>query len=516
MSRRERREAARRAAAPATAAPVAAPPEPPVPRAGLWLALAFLVPNLGALWCGFVYDDVPLIVDNERLHSLSRLGEVVTGGYWPDRAGLTLYRPATQGLQALLWAAGGGSPLPFHATNLLLGTAVVLLVHRLLLSLRVPARTAFLSSLLFALLPVHTEATTAVVGVSELLAAGFGVGALLLYRSGRRLAALGLYALAVFSKESGAAVAGLAFLLPFVEPGPRPAWKRLAVDAAGAGAVVGLALLARRLVAFGPDFIPPIDNPMSLVHPLQRSLTALWTQVLYVRQCLFPVVLSADYSYKQVPLVMGPDDARAWAGIALLVLAAWAFRYRPGARVPILLWAVPFLPAANLLMPVGTVMGERLAYLPSLGLCLGLCLLSAPLLLRLPRKAVVVGAIAVVFAARTAVRNLDWRSADSFYPKLAVTSPGSAKVWYFLGCWKAAREDDPGALAAYDEAIRIFQPYPEAWNNRAGTLLRLGRSDEAKESYRQAVRFDPGHKAAAASLQAMEAGIPFTAKRPRV
>ena len=515
MSRRERREAARRAAA-APAAPLAASSaEPPVRRAGLWLALAFLVPNLGALFCGFVYDDTPLVVENARLHSLSRLGEVVTGGYWPDRAGLTLYRPVTQALEALLWAAGGGTPLPFHLVNLLLGTAVVLLVHRLLLSLRVPAPTAFLASLLFALLPIHTEATTAIVGVSELLAAGLGIAALLAYRSGRRLAALALFALAVLSKESAAAIAGLALLLPFVEPGPRPPWKRLAVDAAGAGTVVALALVARRLVAFGPDFIPPIDNPMSLVHPLQRILTALWTQVLYLRQCLLPVVLSADYSYKEIPLVMGPDDARAWAGIALLGLAAWAFRYRPAARVPILLWAVPFLPAANLLMPVGTVMGERLAYLPSLGLCL----LAAPLLLRVPRKEVAITVIATIclaFSARTAVRNLDWRSADAFYPKLVATSPGSAKVWYFLGCWKAAREDDPGALAAYDEAIRIFQPYPEAWNNRAGTLLRLGRREEAKESYRQAVRFDPGHKAAAASLQAMEAGIPFTAKRPKV
>lgn len=512
MSRRERREAARRAAAAPAALPDVTPSEPPVPRAGLWLALAFLLPNLGALFCGFVYDDIPLIVENARLHSLSRLGEVLTGGYWPDRSGLTLYRPVTQGLESLLWALGGGTPLPFHLVNLLLGTAVVLLVHRLLVSLRVPSRTAFLASLLFALLPIHTEATTAIVGVSELLAAGLGVAALLSYRSGRRVAALALFALAVLSKESAAAIAGLALLLPFVEPGPRSPWKRLAVDAAGAGAVVALALVARRLVAFGPDFIPPIDNPMSLVHPLQRILTALWTQVLYLRQCLFPLVLSADYSYKEIPLVMGPDDARAWAGIALLGLAAWAFRYRPATRVPILLWAVPFLPAANLLMPVGTVMGERLAYLPSLGLCL----LVAPLLLRVPRKEVVVGAICLAFAARTAVRNLDWRSADTFYPKLVATSPGSAKVWYFLGCWKAAREDDPGALAAYDEAIRIFQPYPEAWNNRAGTLLRLGRKDEAKESYRQAVRFDPGHKAAAASLQAMEAGIPFTAKRPRV
>ena len=511
--RRERREAARRGAAPGAEAVVAvAPAEPPVARAALWLALAFLLPNLGALLCGFVYDDLPLIVRNDRLHSLARLPEVFTNGYWPDRAGLTLYRPVTQALWSLLWVGSGGRPLPFHAVNLLLGTGVVLLAHRLLLALEVPARRAFVAALLFAVLPIHTEATTAIVGSSELLAAGFGIGALLLHLRGKRLPALGLFALAVLSKESAAALAALALLFPFLKGGRRPGRERLAVDAAAAGVVVALALVARKLVASGPVFVPPVDNPMALVHPLQRVLTALWTQVLYAQRTLVPAVLSADYSYREIPLVMGPDDARAWAGLALAGVAASSFRYRPASRLPIALWAVPFLPAANLLFPVGTVMGERLAYLPSLGLCL----LLAPLLLRLASKEVVLGVLVVLFAARTAWRNLDWRDADAFYPKLAATSPGSAKVHYFLGCWKAAREDDAGALEAYARALAIFAAYPEALNNRGGTLLRLGRVEEAKESYREAVRFDPGHRAAAASLHALEAGIPFTPQRPPV
>jgi hypothetical protein len=68
-------------------APAAAPPPP---RAILWLLLACLLPNLGTLTGSFLYDDLPVIVQNERLHSLARLGEIWTHGYWPDRPGLTL------------------------------------------------------------------------------------------------------------------------------------------------------------------------------------------------------------------------------------------------------------------------------------------------------------------------------------------------------------------------------------------------------------------------------------------
>jgi Flp pilus assembly protein TadD len=268
----------------------------------------------------------------------------------------------------------------------------------------------------------------------------------------------------------------------------------------------------RQHVAAGPVFIPPIDNAMSLVPAFPRVLTALWVQVLYVQKSLLPVTLSADYSYKEIPLVMGLHDGRAWGALLLVAGAVWVFLRRPAARLGLLLWSIPFLPTANLLFPIGTAMGERLAYLPSLGLAV----LVAPLALKPPKARFVLAAIALAFAARTAVRNLDWRDADAFYPTLALTSPGSAKVHYFLGCWRAARGDDTGALSAYDHAVAIFPAYPEAYNNRAGTLLRLGRVTEAKESYRQCLRFDPGHSGAATSLTALEAGIPFTAKRPRV
>ncbi len=511
MSRKRRRarEEAGAAAVPSAATEGAAPPEQAVPRADAWLLAAFLVPNLGALACGYVLDDLPLLVENGRLHDLGRLAEIFRSGTWPDRTGLTLYRPVTQVVWALLWAAGGGRALPFHAANLLLGAAVVLLARRLLRAVGASPRVAFVGALLFALLPIHTEATTSVVGSAELLAALFGLGALLVWKAGRTAAALALFALAVFSKESAAALAGVAALLAFTSPGWRAAPRRALAGAAGSGAVVALALWARSAVAAGPSFVPPVDNPAALLPAGLRVLTALWVQVLYVGRSLFPVVLSADASYREIPLVMGPGDPRAWAGVALAALALLLAR-RPGpGRTGVLLWAVPFLPAANLLFPIGTLMGERLAYLPSLGLAL---LVALPLA-RLKRPAPVLLALGLVLGARTAVRNLDWRSADVFYPRLVETSPGSAKSWYFLGSLRASRGDDAAAVACYDRAVAIFPAYSEAFHNRGNALARLGRRDEAMESYRQCLRFDPGHAGAARNLATLAAGLPLAPPR---
>ncbi|HEX8815016.1 MAG TPA: tetratricopeptide repeat protein [Terriglobales bacterium] len=482
---------------------------PTVPHALLWLAAAFLLPNLGALACGFVLDDMPLIVENNSLHlrSLGQLAHIWAAGYWPDRHGQGLYRPVSQTVWALTWSAGGGHPWLFHAVGLLLGLGVVFLLYRFLLIVETPPRIAFIAAVLFALLPIHTEATTSVVGSAELLGAALGFGALICYYRDRAVPAVLLFGLAVFSKESAAAFAALPVVFPKKDWRSRSSF----ISAAGAGVMVAAAIAAHHLIAGGVG-VPPIDNMTVLTDFFPRLLTSLWVQCLYLFKTLVPITLSADYSYKQIPLVMGLDNWRAWAGLALVGAAVYVVWRDRQFRAPILAYAVLFAATANILFPLGTIMGERLAYAPSFAIALLVAMLLAQS--RYWKEALIV--IAVAFGARSAVRNLDWRDADHFYPKLIQTSPDSAKAWYFYGILRSAREDDIGALAAYDRAIAIFPAYSEAYHNRGNTLVRLGRREEAMASYRQCLRFDPGHGGAAMNLRALQLGLPLNPPRRRM
>jgi tetratricopeptide (TPR) repeat protein len=485
-------------------------PETPVPRAPLWLAAAFLIPNLGALACGFVFDDRVLLVENQSMHirSLGQLLHIWKSGYWPDNRGLELYRPVAETVWALVWAAGGGShPALFHAIGLALGLAVVLLLYRLLLAVGTPPRTAFIAASLFALFPIHTDATTSVTGSAELMAATFALGALLLYYRNRPIPALILFSLAVFSKESAAAFAALP--LVFRRQEGRSRESRLA--GCGAAVVIAVALVAHHAVSRSSQ-IPAIDNPAALLGADGRIFTALWVQCLYVSKTVLPIALSADYSYKQLPLVMGLADWRAWAGLALAGGALFLAWRRREWRAPVLAYAVLFSPTANILFPIGTIMGERLAYAPSLGLALGLAMALA----RCRGWKTVLVAVALVFAARTAVRNLDWIDAERFYSKLVETSPESAKSHYSIGVLRSANGDDAGAIADYDRAIAIFPAYTEAYRNRGNALARLGRREEAMASYRQCLRFAPGDFAATTNLRALEAGLPVNPPRARL
>ena len=489
------------------------------------LVLLFVAINLNTLAGSFLLDDIPLIVDNVRIQDLSKLGEVWTNGYWPDRHGLTLYRPVTVTLWSV-WALGHGSPWPFHLVNLIVGAAVVVLLFRYLLSLGVAIRVAAIAAALFAVMPLHSEAVASIVGSAELLGAAFGLGALLLLRRGRAVAGVALFALAVFTKESTAALAAIAWL---ASPPLRMArWRTwLAM-----GGVVALALWARAAVAAGPSVVPPIDNAAGLLPVWKRVLTALWIQCLYVWKSFVPVDLAADYSYKQIPLVMGLHDWRAWCGIALAVLAIVLIRRSDRARLGAIWYVVTFLPASNLLFAIGTIMGERLVYLPSAGLALiaaqGLEALADPTGAARTgfswrdaslRARVTVASILVVvtgYGWQTFLRNADWRDPGTFYRKLIATSPESAKAHYFYGCLLAGEGDDPGAIRAYDRAAAIFPAYSEAYHNRGNALSRLGRYEEAAESYRTALRFDPGHIGAASNLEQIELGVRISPTRKRL
>lgn len=471
-------------------------------RPRLWLAIAFLLPNLITLTGGFVFDDVPLIAGNETIHSFSGLDEIWVESFWPDRPLLTLYRPVTKTFWLLLWSAGGGAPGAYHLFNLVIGTVVVLLIHAYLLELEVPPLTSFLAAFLFALFPIHVEAVAPAFGSSELLAAAFGVGALLLHRRDRRALALLLFALAVYSKESAAALAAIAFL---AIPAPR---RRYIPDAIVAIAIIVSILFVRTLVSTGAEAIPAADNPTSLQSPFWRTISALWVQVLYLWKTYVPVDLSVDYSYRQIPLVVRLADPRAIVGLGLLAASAgiiWKKReYAPG----VIAWWILFLPAANLLFPIGTMMAERLAYLPSAGAAFvaAVWLSKRKFVRRRTGLLILLTSLFVIYGGRTIHRNLVWTDTDRFYDALAADAPNSVRAHYGRGVYLASEGRDAEAIAEYERATEILPSFADAHFNRANALVRLGRTEEAIEAYQVVARLAPGQTPAESNLLTLLSG----------
>ncbi len=174
------------------------------------VALALLSSAVGVI-NDYTYDDRYVVLLNPLTHSLHRWWAVFAQPYWPRAWTGDGYRPLTILAFSVEWVARNGSPVAFHAANILLYVLASVLVYQLALAL-LPAWAAWVVGALFAVHPVHVEAVANVVGQSELLVAVAILAATILYVRDRRAGALRpgtavavtvLYAMAAFSKEHG-------------------------------------------------------------------------------------------------------------------------------------------------------------------------------------------------------------------------------------------------------------------------------------------------------------------------
>ena len=119
------------------------------------------------------------------------------------------------------------------------------------------------------------------------------------------------------------------------------------------------------------------------------------------------------------------------------------------------IYLVGFAATANILMPTGTIMGERLAYLPSAGFCLLAALGWNWLREQRTLALAALTAVVAAFGMRTMVRNRDWQDNLNLYSAGVRVSPGSAKMHGNLGGEYLASAQWDLAATEYQTALRI-------------------------------------------------------------
>jgi hypothetical protein len=474
-----------------------------LPRAALAVVVAVaVVPFLGSLGADFTYDDRWIIVENPRVHDLGRIPDLFTTNYWGDADNGGLYRPLTLVTFAVQHALHGLAPFGYHLVNVALHAAVSLLVL-LLAARRLPVASAVAAGALFAVHPVHTEAVAGVVGRAELLAACGVLSALLLASPrdggplglGRTAAALAALAAALFSKEIAIVFLPLWLLLRARDAeglGSKRALAPLAgaVPFATGAALLTVAFLVVKAAAVGSvgvprESIPFVNNPLASAEAVTRVATALSITVRYAGLLVAPVVLSHDYSYAQIPEVSSLLDPMALAGAALWGSAlaggivtlvstgrsrsseaggSWS---RRGASATVAFGAawigISLLPVSNLVVPIGTVMAERLLYLPSVGFVLIASSLIGLAGSRRRETAAVLAAVLVLAGGtRTWWRTSDWSDNRTLYEKGVETSPRSARTHLELG------------KLLYNESLRLEGASRRELEERAARVLERG------------------------------------------
>ena len=282
-----------------------------------------------------------------------------------------------------------------HTVNVLLHAAVAALVYRAgTRVLRLHRAPACAAAVLFALHPVHIESVATLYGRADVLCALCMLAACLLaaraatHRStATAVAALAAALASALAKEVGILVAPLVpaimWLVGSTSTTTSTKGSTSSRSTKGRGPPVAITVLgvlvpvvfvgARRalVTAWAPP-LGPVDNPLAFVpaRSLARVLACAHLHAQYLAALVAPAACSPNYGHASLALVTAPADPRNLGTVAayaaVVGTAALALRRRAWAVLLTVAWGVAlFLPASNILFPVGTAFADRLLYLPS-------------------------------------------------------------------------------------------------------------------------------------------------------
>jgi Tfp pilus assembly protein PilF len=474
------------------------------------LVLAAVAVYRGALSCGFVYDDVQLILQNPFIknpHLWARIFQGPLFSFEGTSSQGGFYRPLTIFSYWLVCRVAGFYPAAYHLFLLALYALSVWIVYRIGRKLLRSDLAAFAGALLWALNPLHVEVVVWVSSMSD-------IGCTLFYLLGFWMflraeehapanfrwhaAAAAVYFPALFFKEMAFSFPLLLLAYWFCFSSAQSWWRR-AINWFPYVAAVAVCAVIRVAVMGHFSQTSPVRKLDS-----QAVWAALGLLGQHARLFFWPVNLSEFRDFNLAGSLRSPWP---WATL-LVIIAACVYRRRnPRLSFLVLWWLVALLPALNYRQLTIPIVADRFSYTASAGLCLALAYLAFNWLpQRFPRAGqaqVAAGSLAVVAAlwAVQTVRTVPhWRNNDALFDYSLRVSPHAAEVHAVHAVVLQFRNDLEGAANEFRTALRLdaqsFHAAPGvSYNCYIGLgqiALIHGREQEALDYFNKAVLLSPG------------------------
>ncbi|MBW2146263.1 MAG: tetratricopeptide repeat protein [Deltaproteobacteria bacterium] len=505
----------------------------------------------------FAFDDKPLIVKNKAIRSLGNIPDILgisdPKNFIRGLIGGVNYRPIRVVSFTIDYFFSGSSPVAFHVFNILYhfltAWVVFLVVMRLITApagLITPSggeskllafRTALFTAILFAVHPIQTNAVTYISGRRDVLSTLFYMLGLLYFLKLReaqykenkvgkdaRVAYFALvcmfFLLAVMTKEMALSLPAIFFVIDFMREFPKQSGSNVWTDILRSS---GRVIYRHRYFYYPFIFISLLTGMYYIFFrgasnriiagwqwwgdsALNNFLTVATILVFYIKLLIFPVVLSADYSYNAYPVAQSPWELRVLLSLAvLLVLAIMAVRWLRRSRLMAFGWIwffVTLLPVSQII-PHHELLAEHYLYLPSIGFFMLLGLIIATRISNASGNRGVLFFIyavpvllVVIWSGRTIIRNPDWRSDKVLWAKTVRTVPQSFRAQFNMGNLLRQEGSPYGALDYFNRALKIKPDDARALLNIGAIYDRLGLRDKAFEHYQRSLTADPEYAAA--------------------
>lgn len=417
-------------------------------------------------------------------------------------------RPLTFATFWLNRQLGGESPAGYHAFNLALHIAAVLLLYECLRRLITPT-PALVAAAIFAVHPIQAESVDYVWGRSIVLASALCFASLLAWITGRRWQAVAWFAAALLAKEE---VAAFPLMLWFFEKRRRPSGQ--------IAAMLVLSLAAGLHVIYAAAITPgSTAGAQAGITPWRYFLAqgpVIWR---YLRLLVVPYGFTVDPEIAVPPVWLG---LAAWAALAAIAVLAWR-------RTPWVVAGFLLLLPSSSIFPAADLAADRRMYLPLMAFATAAALALARVRWKPLAPAVVIG-LAVIAFTRTQVwmteeslwreavrrapgkvrpkiqlaRQLSYADALSLLADARRQAPGDAAVASETGKVLLAANRRAEALAEFGRALALDPRDARNYNNRGVALEALGQTEAARQDFQRALKMDPNLETARENLNRLQ------------
>jgi len=391
----------------------------------------------------------------------------------------------------------------FHRTSLALHVVNTALVIVLIYLLFAEWWVAAAVGLLFGLHPLHVEAVATVGERKTVLSPLFALCCLIVYvryarKPGKVLwtVCLALYVLALLAKPISTP---LPVLLLILDGWPLRRLNRQALIEKLPFFIAGMIFAVITVISQGqfapvpvPGDYPWVRVPLILCHNL----------IFYLCKIIWPVGLSVHYPY---PDPLGLSNPAVFVGVigtcALAVVIWLSWQRTPALLAGVAFFMLALLPTTGIVGFTVVLTSDKYVYLPAVGLLLP----SAWILIRCartgagqswrsPRAAVTIAMVLILagleaYATRRAIS--PWSDTVSLYTQMARVAPNAPIVRNNLALALMDRGKTAEAVEHLRAALRINPEYDLAHRNLANALAALGDTEGAIEHYAASLRLNP-------------------------
>jgi len=545
---------------------------------GILIAIAGFLIYSNTLQHEYVLDDYGLIKDNTQTKKgISVIPEIFQKSY---RYGMnitdySLYRPVTKAMFAAEWDISPNDPPLSHWINVLFfAFSCYLLFVVLSKYMKGNLVVPFITALLFAVHPLHTEVVAniksrdEIVGFLLLLSSLYyfhryisgvdkslkgaawkiplSVLLLILYFSGTATGIAGLalvavafvllftghsfvaatfsFLLAMFTKESS-----ITFLavIPLMFYFFTNATKQQFIKSFSAifGCVVFFLIVRGLVLEDVKTLIPMEDNSLvAIKNVVVQRANAIYILGIYLSKMIWPIPLMADASYNTFPPVgllsyqfLVPFLLMLGGGIYAII----NFKKKDPIAFAILYFFITISLVSNVVILIGTNYGERLTYMPSLGVMMIIAILLTRAFklteakvfgdlggfFKTNSKPIVITVLLAVFFGYTAMaRNKDWKDNLSLYMGDIEKIPNSAHMLFYIANHITSDEylaEQPDSatrdslryksIEFLTRAVTIYPKYADGYQRRGFVYDKLGETAKAESDYQAAMESNPSH-----------------------